>query len=117
MRSKDRDAAGVVAEPEGHVRRRQHVHVVVVGVVVRPRRVQEADVVGAEDVSGPRGAEIEEGEGTGEGARKGGKGAAEGRGEGGENQAEGSEEVGEGGEEAREERGQGTAEGSRGSPS
>jgi len=111
MCSKNRDAAGSVAEPEG--RSRPDVVVVVVGVVVRSRCL-EAIGDGAEDVGGPGGAEVEEGEGTGEGAREGGEGAAEGGGEGGEDQAEGSEEIGEGREEAGEEGSEGAAEGSRG---
>lgn len=66
MCSKDRDAAGNVAESEGCVRRRHHADVIViVGVIVRPRRAEAAGV-GAEDVGGPGGAEVEEGEGTGE---------------------------------------------------
>lgn len=114
MCSKNRDAAGNVAESEGRARR-DNVNVVVVGVVVRPRCF-EAIGDGAKDVGGPGGAEVEEGEGTGEGARESGKSAAEGGGEGGEDQAEGGEEAGEGREEASEEGSEGAAEGSRGGP-
>lgn len=114
MCSKNRDAAGNVAEPEGRAQR-DNVDVVVVGVVARPRHF-EATGGGAEVVGGPGGAEVEEGEGTGEGARESGEGATEGGGEGGEDQAEGSEEAGEGRKEAGEEGGEGAAEGSRGGP-
>jgi len=108
MCSKDRDAAGNVTEPEGH-------NVDIVGIVVRPRRIEAAGV-DAEDVGGPGGAKIEEGEGTGEGAGEGGEGATKGGGEGGKDQAEGGEEAGERGEEEGEEGSQGTTEGSRRSP-
>lgn len=113
--SKDRDPAGNVTEPEGHDVRCHYVDIIFVGIVVRPRRI-EAVGVDAEDVGGPGGAEVEEGEGTGEGAREGGEGATKGGGEGGKDQAEGSEEVGEGGEEEGEEGSESTAEGSRGGP-
>lgn len=112
MCSKDRDAAGNVTESEGHFRRHD---VDVVGIVVRPRRV-EATGVDAEDVGGPGGAEVEEGEGTGEGAGESGEGAAKGGREGGKDQAEGGEEAGEGREEEGEEGSEGTAEGSRRGP-
>lgn len=108
MCSKDRDAAGNVTKPEGH-------NVDVVGIVVRPHRIEAADV-DAEDVGGPGGAEVEEGEGTGEGTREGGEGAAKGGGEGGKDEAEGGEEAGERGEEEGEEGGEGTAEGGRRGP-
>lgn len=109
MCSKDRDAAGNVTEPEGH-------NVDVVGIVVRPRRIEAADV-DAEDIGGPGGAKVEEGEGTGEGTREGGEGTTKGGGEGGKDQAEGGEEAGERGEKEGEKRSEGTAEGSRrGSP-
>jgi len=74
MRSKDRDAAGNIAESKRHIRR----YIVdVVDIVMRPRRVQ-ATSGSAEDVGGPGGTEVEEGERTGEGARKSGEGAAKG---------------------------------------
>lgn len=56
MCSKDRDAAGNVTESERYVRH----NVDVIGIIVRPRRI-EATGVDAEDVGGPGGAEVEEG--------------------------------------------------------
>lgn len=82
MRPKDRDAAGNIAEPKRHAIRRYNADVVV-GIVVRPRRV-EATSGSAEDDSGPGGTEVEEGEGAGEGARESGEGPAKGGREGGE---------------------------------
>lgn len=82
MCSKDRDAAGSIAESEGCRRRHYDVVIVIVDVVVRPRCVEAAGV-GAEVVGGPGGAEAEEGEGTGERAGESGEGTAEGGGEGG----------------------------------
>lgn len=61
MCSKDRDAAGNIAESERRVLRRL-VDVIVV-VDVRPRRLQEVSI-DAEDVGGPGDTEVEEGEGT-----------------------------------------------------
>lgn len=113
VRSEDRDAAGNIAEPKGHVRRHD---VDVVGIVVRPRRVQ-ATGGSAEDDGGPRGAEVEEGEGTGKGAREGGKGAAEGGREGGKDEAKGGKEAGERRKEESEEGSESTAKGGRGGPS
>lgn len=74
MCSKDRNAAGNVTEPEG-----DHVwgNVDVVGIVVRPLRVEveatgvDVEGIDAKDVGRPGGAKVEEGEGTGEGAREG----------------------------------------------
>lgn len=108
MCSKDRDAAGNVTEPEGH-------NVDVIGIVLRPRRIEAAGV-DVEDIGGPGGAEVKEGERTGEGAGEGGEGTAKGGGEGGKDQAEGSEEAGERGEEEGEEGSEGAAEGSRRGP-
>lgn len=116
MCSKDRDAAGNIAEPEGYIRRHYDDIIVIVGVIVWSRRVEAANV-GAENVGGPGGAEVKEGEGTRKGAGESGEGAAEGRGEGGKDQAKGGEEAGEGGEEEGEKGSEGAAEGSRGSPS
>jgi len=73
MRSKDRDAARNIAESKRHIR----YNVDVVDIVMRSRRVQ-ATSGSAEDVGGPGGTEVEEGERTGEGARKSGEGAAKG---------------------------------------
>jgi len=112
MCSKNRDAAGNVAEPEGCARSRYHDDVIViVGVIVRPHCVEAADV-GTKDIGGAGGAKVEEGEGAGKGTGEGGEGAAEGGGEGGKDQAEGSEEAGEGGEEEGEEGSEGAPEGS-----
>lgn len=79
MCSKDRDPTGDITESE-RPHHRGHLDVGDVGDVGEV--VDEEAAISPEAVGGPGGPEVEEGEGTREGARKSGEGSPEGGGEG-----------------------------------